>query len=123
MKKTLSLLLAVCLLMTAFSVNAFAADSSQEANANLTKEYTAIFLGQLNRGDIDGDNKVTHIISLPELRKVDMMYKTHIFVSILYHNFWEIQYKIVEIAPVDIGRLLDYYVYIKIKTGGGTHAP
>ena len=59
MKKTLSLLLAVCLLMTAFSVNAFAADSSQEANANLTKEYTAIFLGQLNRGDIDGDNKVT----------------------------------------------------------------
>lgn len=59
MKKTLSLLLAVCLLMTAFSVNAFAVDSSQEANANLTKEYTAIFLGQLNRGDIDGDNKVT----------------------------------------------------------------
>ena len=33
MRKTLSLLLAVCLFMTAFSVNAFAADSSQEANA------------------------------------------------------------------------------------------
>lgn len=59
MKKVLSLLLAVCLFVTAFSVNAFAADSSAEANANLTKEYTAIFLGQLNRGDLDGDNKVT----------------------------------------------------------------
>lgn len=59
MKKVLSLLLAICLLVTAFSVNAFAADSSEEANANLTKEYTEIFLGQLNRGDLDGDNKVT----------------------------------------------------------------
>ena len=44
MKKALSLLLAVCLFITAFSVNAFAADSSQEANANLTKEYTEAFL-------------------------------------------------------------------------------
>lgn len=59
MKKVLSALLAVCLFITAFSVNVFAADSSQEANANLTKEYTEIFLGQLNRGDLDGDNKVT----------------------------------------------------------------
>lgn len=59
MKKTLSLLLAVCLLLTTFSVNAFAADSSEEANANLTKEYTEIFLSQLNRGDLDGDKKVT----------------------------------------------------------------
>ncbi|MBQ6935021.1 MAG: hypothetical protein IJN49_00605, partial [Clostridia bacterium] len=59
MKKVLSLLLTVCLLMTAFSVNAFAADSSEEANANLTKEYTEIFSSQLNRGDLNGDNKVT----------------------------------------------------------------
>jgi hypothetical protein len=59
MKKALSLLLAVCLFITAFSVNAFAADSSQEANANLTKEYTEAFLAKFNRGDLDGDNKVT----------------------------------------------------------------
>ncbi len=59
MKKVLSLLLAACLFVTAFSVNAFAADSSQEANANLAQEYTTVFLSKLNRGDLDGDNKVT----------------------------------------------------------------
>lgn len=59
MKKVLSLLLAVCLFVTAFSVNAFAADSSEEANANLTKEYTEAFLAKFNRGDLNGDNKVT----------------------------------------------------------------
>lgn len=59
MKKVLSLLLAVCLFVTAFSINAFAADSSEEANANLTQEYTDVFLAKLNRGDLDGDNKVT----------------------------------------------------------------
>ncbi len=59
MKKVLSLLLAVCLFVTAFSVNAFAVDSSDEANANLTKEYTEAFLAKFNRGDLNGDNKVT----------------------------------------------------------------
>ena len=59
MKRVLSISLAVCLFMTAFSFNVFAADSSAEANANLTKEYTEILLSQINRGDLDGDNKVT----------------------------------------------------------------
>lgn len=59
MKRILSVLVVLCLLTGAFSVNAFAADSSEEANANLTREYTEIFLSQINRGDLDGDNKVT----------------------------------------------------------------
>lgn len=60
MKKILGILLSLCVLLSAFSVNAFAAE--EEATDDpyaATRGYTEEFSKQLSKGDITGDKKVT----------------------------------------------------------------
>ena len=57
MKKVFSLLVVVCLLVSVFSINVFAAEEA--VKNTLTKGYTETFNSQLYRGDVTGDSKLT----------------------------------------------------------------
>ena len=59
MKKVISLILTLCLLLAVFSINVFAAEETTEDKNAVTKEYTTAFNSQLYRGDVTGDEKVT----------------------------------------------------------------
>ncbi len=60
MKKLAGIILSLCILLSAFSVNAFAADDSTVADPHEeTRGYTEAFNKQLSKGDVTGDNKVT----------------------------------------------------------------
>ncbi len=60
MKKIIGIILSICVLLTAFSFNAFAADEvTAEDPHKETREYTEAFNKQLSKGDITGDSKVT----------------------------------------------------------------
>ena len=60
MKRFLSLILCVCMLVTVFSMQVFAADETTEKDPHgVTRKYTTAFNKQLSKGDITGDNKVT----------------------------------------------------------------
>ena len=60
MKKIIGVILSVCILLTAFSLNVFAADEeTAEDPHKVTREYTEAFNKQLSKGDITGDSKVT----------------------------------------------------------------
>jgi hypothetical protein len=60
MKKIIGIILSVCVLLTAFSFNVFAADEvTAEDPHKETREYTEAFNKQLSKGDVTGDKKVT----------------------------------------------------------------
>ncbi len=60
MKRFLSLILCVCMLVTVFSLQVFAADETTEKDPHeVTRKYTTAFNKQLSKGDVTGDNKVT----------------------------------------------------------------
>ena len=60
MKKILGVILSVCILLTAFSFNVFAADEiTTEDPHKETREYTETFNKKLSKGDVTGDKKVT----------------------------------------------------------------
>jgi len=58
MKKAISIFSVVCLLLTTFSVAAFAADDVADSHA-ITRGYTEIFNKQLKKGDVNSDGTVT----------------------------------------------------------------
>ena len=59
MKRLLTISLIFCLLLSATTVNAFAADTANSTGESLTQEYTDLFHKQLYRGDLDNNGKVT----------------------------------------------------------------
>ncbi len=60
MKKVAGIILSLCVLLSALSVNVFAAeDVVTEDPHKATKEYTEAFNKQLSKGDVTGDGKVT----------------------------------------------------------------
>ena len=60
MKKVFGVILSLCILLSAFSVNVFAADEViAEDPHEETRAYTEAFNKQLSKGDITGDKKVT----------------------------------------------------------------
>lgn len=58
MKRFLTGFVTVCLMLSALSVNVFAADTGSETTS-LTQEYTDLFRKQLYRGDLNSDGNVT----------------------------------------------------------------
>ena len=60
MKKVFGVILSLCILLSAFSVNVFAADeATTEDPHEETRAYTEAFNKQLSKGDVTGDKKVT----------------------------------------------------------------
>ena len=60
MKKIAGIILSLCVLLSALSVNVFAAEEvTTEDPHEETRGYTEAFNKQLSKGDITGDSKVT----------------------------------------------------------------
>lgn len=60
MKKIAGIILSLCILLSALSVNVFAADEATTEDPHKeTREYTEAFNKQLSKGDVTGDSKVT----------------------------------------------------------------